>query len=193
MKLEPVRPPRRPSPRNPVVLPAGWRAPSTPWLVIGVLAAIALVGIAGLPPDAQPPAGRLAVLAIGLLAMWRVLGRVAAITTSSPEQFEDALRTRPTAGFEIAGLRAVETDVRMSTANAFGVEKRLKPVLRELARWRLQRDHGVDLDRQPEAARHVLGEGLWRLVTPADAFPEFRAPGAPLADIDAGVERLERI
>ena len=79
----------------------------------------------------------------------------------------------------------------MSTANAFGLEFRLKPVLRDLARWRLQREHGIDLDRQPEAARRVLGESLWPLVQAAAAFPEFRDPGIPLADVQAGIERLE--
>jgi hypothetical protein len=176
-----------------VRLPAGWRAPSTPWLVIGAIAVILLVGVAALPSDARSAGSRLAILVIGVLVGSRVLRRAAALTVSSPERFEDAFRAQPTTAFEIAGLRAVETDVRMSTANAFGVEMRLKPVLRDLARWRLQREHGVDLDRQPEVARGVLGEPLWRLVAPADAFPEFRAPGIPLAEVDAGVDRLERL
>jgi hypothetical protein len=196
MKLEPVRPSRGPGTRR---APATWRAPSgwrdarTPWLILGALAVVAFLVIAGLPPDSQSFASRLAILVFGLLAGWRILGRAAAVTASSPERFEDALRRPSTAGFEIAGLRAIETDVRMATANAFGVELRLKPVLRELARWRLQRDHGVDLDRQPDIARGVLGEPLWRLVAPREAFPEFRAPGVALADIQAGIDRLERL
>jgi hypothetical protein len=162
-------------------------------LVIGAIAVIALLGVAALPPDARSAWSRLAILVIGLLVAWRVLRRAVMVTASSPERFEDALRTPPSTAFEIAGLRAIETDVRMSTANAFGVEMRLKPALRDLARWRLQRDHGVDLDRQPDVARRVLGEPLWRLVAPADAFPEFRAPGVPLQDVQAAVERLERV
>jgi hypothetical protein len=153
----------------------------------------ALIAVAAAPPESRAFVSRLAILVVGLAAAWRVLGRAAAITSSSPERFEDALRMPTTTLFEIPGLRAVETDVRMATANAFGVELRLKPVLRELARWRLQRDYGVDLDRQPDAARGVLGESLWPLVAPADAFPDFRAAGASLADVDAAVDRLERL
>ncbi|HYK96302.1 MAG TPA: hypothetical protein VE011_10615 [Candidatus Dormibacteraeota bacterium] len=196
MKLEPVRPSRGPGagPRL-----GAWRAPveghapGTAWLVLGGLAILAALGIAALPADAQAPASRLAILAFSILAAWRVLGRAAKVTASSAERFEDALRTPPATVFEIPGLRAIETDVRMSTASAFGVEMRLKPALRDLARWRLERDHGVDLDRQPDAARRVLGDALWRLVAPADAFPEFRAPGVALGEVEAGVERLEGI
>ena len=190
MKLEPVGPSRGPAP---IRLPSGWRVPSRPSLVIGAVVALALLGVTTLPPDTRSAGARLAILVIGLLVAWRVLGRASVVTASSPERFEDALRKRAAEGFEISGLRAVETDVRMATANAFGVDMRLRPVFFELAQWRLERDHGVDIVLQPDAARLVLGEGLWRLVAPADAFPEFRAPGIPLADIEAGVDRLERI
>lgn len=202
MTLEPVRraakvEPVRPSPgpgrwRAPAGLP-GMRSPGTAWLVLTAVAILALLGIAALPSEAQAPAGRLAILVIGLAAAWRVLGRAVALTAPSREHFEDALRVPAAPGFEIAGLRAVETDVRMSTANAFGVEMRLKPVLRDLARWRLQRDYGIDLERQPDVAHGVLGEALWRLVAPAEAFPEFDAPGVPMAAVEAAVDRLEQI
>jgi hypothetical protein len=190
VKLEPVRPSRGPAP---IRLPSGWRAPGTPWLVIGVVAVIALFGIAALPPDARLTGGRLAIFVIGLLVAWRVLGRAAAVTASSRERFEDALLAPPASPFEVPGLRAVETDVRMATANAFGVELRLKPVLRELARWRLQRDYGIDLDREPDTARRVLGEPAWPLVAPSEAFPDFHAAGMSLAEVDAAVDRLERL
>jgi hypothetical protein len=157
------------------------------------MAVIALLAIAIVPDEARAFATRLAVFVIGLGAGWRALGRAAAITASSPEHFEDALRRPVPTRFEIPGLRAVETDVRMSTANAFGVERRLKPVLRELAAWRLRRNHGIDLDRDPEAARAVLGDRLWPLVKASDAFPEYRDPGMPLADVQAGVDRLEQV
>lgn len=38
---------------------------------------------------------------------------------------------------------------------------RLRPRLRELARHRLELDHGIDLDRQPDQARAVLGSEAW--------------------------------
>lgn len=162
-------------------------------LVLAALAGAAAIGIAFAPPESQASLARLGILALGIVAAWRVLGRSSAVTAPSPEQFEAELAQPAAPAFEIAGLRAVETDLRMSTANAYGRELRLKPILRELAGWRLARDHGVDLDRAPEASREILGEPLWELVRPAEVFPDFRAAGVPLADVQAAIDRLERI
>ncbi len=168
------------------------RAARGPLLFAG-LAAVAALAIFVSPPDGQPFAARLAILALGIVAAWKVLGRSAAVTASTPERFELDLRQPPVPVTEISGLRSVETDLRMSTASAFGLEFRLKPMLRELATWRLARNHGVDLTASPEAAKRLLGEPLWELITPADSFPEFRSPGAPLEDVEAGLDRLARI
>ncbi|HUG30589.1 MAG TPA: hypothetical protein VMQ65_08785 [Candidatus Limnocylindria bacterium] len=162
-------------------------------LVVAALAGAAAIGIAFAPPESQASLARLGILALGIVAAWRVLGRSSAVTAPSPELFEAELARPAAQSFEIAGLRAVETDLRMATSNAYGRELRLKPILRELAGWRLARNHGIDLDRAPEAARRILGEPLWELVRPADALPDFRAPGVPLADVQAGIDRLERI
>ena len=161
-------------------------------LVVAALAGAAALGIAFAPPESQASLARLGILALGAVAAWRALGRSSSVTAPSPEQFERELAQPRAPSFEIAGLRAVETDLRMSIANAFGRELRLKPILRELAGWRLARNHGVDLDRAPEAAQRILGEPLWQLVRPAEAFPDFRAPGVPLSDIQAAIDRLER-
>jgi hypothetical protein len=163
------------------------------WLAVGAVTGIAILAVIAAPSESRAFATRLAILAVGIVAGWRVLGRATAVTASSPERFEDGLRQPRAAPFEIAGLRSVDTDVRMATANAFGVEYRLKPVLRELARWRLERNHGINLDREPDAARGVLGEPLWQLTQPVDVFSDFRAPGITLAAVQAAVDRLEQI
>ena len=160
---------------------------------MAALAGAAALGIVFAPPEQQATLARLGILALGIVAAWWVLGRSSAVTAPSPEQFEVGLAQPTAAPFEIAGLRTVETELRMAIANAYGRELRLKPILRELAGWRLARNHGVDLDRAPEAAQRILGEPLWELVRPADAFPDFRAAGVPLADVQAAIDRLERI
>lgn len=162
-------------------------------ILFAALVVVAALAIVLAPGDAQPFAARVAILALGIVAAWKVLGRSAAVTASSPEQFERDLRQPLVPATEIAGLRSIETDLRMSTASAFGLEFRLKPMLRDLATWRLARNHGVDLAAAPEAARHILGEPLWDLIRPADTFPEFRSAGAPIEDVQAGLDRLERI
>jgi hypothetical protein len=157
------------------------------------LVAVAALAVVLSPADGQPFAARIAILMLGIVAAWKVLGRSAAVTASTPERFELELRQPPMPTTEIAGLRSVETDLRMSTASAFGLEFRLKPMLRDLAAWRLARNHGVDLATAPDAARQILGDPLWNLTRAAETFPEFRDPGPPIEDVDAGLDRLARI
>lgn len=156
------------------------------------LAGIALFVVAVAPPDMQGFAARVSIVVVGVVAASIAIARSTPALAASPERFEAELRQAPPDPPEIAGLRAVENDLRMSAASAFGVEFRLKPVLRDLARWRLARDHATDMDADPEAARRILGEHLWQLVRPTEAFPEMRAPGVPLADLQAPITWLER-
>lgn len=158
----------------------------------GVLAAFAVAAIAFAPPDAQPGATRLAILALGIVAAWPLARRSAAVTRSTPERFETELRQPAAVATEIASLRAVDNTVRLGSASAFGLELRLKPLLRELARWRLLQNRGVDLDASPEAARRIMGEPLWRL-TQAGHLERYGAPGVPIAELQTSVDQLERI
>ena len=70
------------------------------------------------------------------------------------------------------------------------------PVLLRIAADRIQRRHGVDLARQPEAARHLLGEELWQLVVAQQAGRDrastTRNPPSP-AEMENLVARLEAI
>lgn len=162
-------------------------------VLLAALALVSALAIAFTPAHAQPLVVRIVIVVVGIVAAWKLLGRSAAVTASSPERFELDLRRPPVPVTEIAGLRSVETDLRMSAASAFGMEFRLKPMLRDLASWRLSRNHGIDMAAQPEAARQVLGDPLWDLIRAADTFPEFRDPGAPVEAVQAGLDRLERI
>jgi hypothetical protein len=93
----------------------------------------------------------------------------------------------------IPGIRAVEMAVRLSTASAQDFEVRMKPMLRDLAGWRLLGNRGVDIDTKPEAARRILGEPLGRLVDATAEPPPFGARGPSLPDLDAALDQLERI
>ena len=161
-------------------------------LVAALVGAVTLV-IVFAPPEMQASGARLAIVVVGVVAAWRVLGRSAAVTASSPERFDLELRRPPDAPAEISGLRSIETDLRMAEASAFGLEFRLKPLLRELATWRLMRNHGIDMAVAPDAARGILGDRLWELTRAAAELPEFRDPGITLAEIQAGVDRLEGV
>jgi hypothetical protein len=169
-------------------LPAVGREP----IAFAALAGAALLAYFLAPPNLQGAVARLAILLIGIVAAWRVLGRSGAITASTTERFNLDLSPPAVPRTEIGGLRSVETALRMATASAFGLETMLKPRLRELARWRLQRNHAVNLDTSPDVAQRILEDRLWHLVRPDGSGTEFGGPGIPLDDLEAAIDQLER-
>ena len=162
-------------------------------LAIVVLAALAGLAIAFAPADARAPVTRLVILVGGIMAAAVLFRRSAAATRSTPERFDADLRQATAAPSEIPSLRSVHNTLALATASAFGTERRLKPLLRELAAWRLMSSRGIDMVATPEAARAALGEPLWRSIHPVDDPVEHGAPGIPLADVQASLEQLERI
>jgi hypothetical protein len=136
---------------------------------------------------------RLAILAVGILPASWLVRRFASATRSTPERFEAELRKPVANSADIPGLRAVDHTLRMALGSSFGVEFMLKPLLRELASWRLMRNRGIDIDVTPELARQLVGEPLWSLIEPGEPVRDYSAPGIPLADVRTSIEQLERI
>jgi hypothetical protein len=92
------------------------------------------------------------------------------------------VRTRPNE------LVRVERDLVLSVSNAGELHARLLPQLREVATARLAARH--DLAR----ARELLGEDAWELLREDRPAPDDRAaPGLPLRDIAALVDRVEAL
>lgn len=163
------------------------------------LAAVAVLAIAAvgviqvLPPDTRLGATRIGVFVVGITIATLYLRRSGSVTASTPERFEVELRQPKETLPSVAGLRAVEMTVRLSTANATDFDVRLRPLLRDLARWRLLANRGVDMDRAPDVARRVMGEPLNSLIDEPDEPVPFRSPGVPLVRIDAALDQLEQI
>ena len=85
-------------------------------------------------------------------------------------------------------------DVQQSVASSFHLHMRLRPILREIAAHRLSMRFGVDLDREPERARELIGVEAWELVRPERPPPSDRlAPGPSASHLSKVVEELERI
>jgi hypothetical protein len=115
------------------------------------------------------------------------------------------------AGFELAArwppapeddrpvsLREIEFAVRFATLDvgSYELHYRLRPILRDLAEYRLRRHELVDLDSpgRAAAARALLGEDLWEVVRADRPVPaDRRGPGISVADAVAFVERLESL
>jgi hypothetical protein len=82
----------------------------------------------------------------------------------------------------------------MAGSAAFDVHFRLRPTVTELATELLSSRRGIDLRRDPEDARAVLGEDVWSLVEPDRVAPTDRhARGLDEDEADRLLTALERI
>jgi len=93
-----------------------------------------------------------------------------------------------------AGLEEVERAVDFAVWNPVDLNRRLRPLLREVAAHRLQARRGIDIERDPKTARRLLGEVAWDLAGPppapvADGRPAFAGP----AEIRETIQRLEEL
>jgi hypothetical protein len=93
----------------------------------------------------------------------------------------------------IAELDRIDRLVVLGAANEFDFHYRLRPLLRQIATERLYGRHGVDLDRDPERARALLGDGLWEAVRPDREVGRRAAPGLPPTELVHHVARLEQL
>jgi hypothetical protein len=118
---------------------------------------------------------------------------LAAFPSSEAGRFDAAMRPAvraPTA--QPPSLLHLERLSRLATATAADVHFRLRPLLRELAAARLQLQWGIELDRDADEARRLLGEDLYAVVRPDREPPVDRfGPGMPVEQLAAFVRRLE--
>ena len=103
---------------------------------------------------------------------------------------EEMSRRRPSDSGELTLVNEVE----QSSASALHLHVRLRPILREIAAHRLWMRFGVDLDREQERARELVGANAWELVRPERLPPSDRlARGPAPADLRVVVDELERL
>jgi hypothetical protein len=107
---------------------------------------------------------------------------------------DPALRPRRRAVPRIPELEKIEREVILGQATAFDLHFRLRPTLRRIASELLRSRRGIDLDREPEAARRVLGDETWELVRgDREPPPERFGPGLELAALRRVVGTLETV
>jgi hypothetical protein len=156
-------------------------------LAAGVMIALLLAGSArGLALLAY-------VLFMGAVALVLLAGRLRnALPPAVP--FERLLATAPQ---RVEPVRQLETIMRALVAVAWSqaeLHYRLAPMVREIAAARLSRSHGVDLDRQPERARSLLGDGrVSELVGPRHGPLDNRYGGWSRQDLGELLDELEGI
>jgi hypothetical protein len=93
----------------------------------------------------------------------------------------------------IAELDRIDRLVVLGGANEFDLHYRLRPLLRQIATERLHDLYGLDLDREPERARALLGEELWAVVRPDREVGRRSWPGLPAVELAGHVARLEQL
>lgn len=150
------------------------------WVVVAVGIALVVV-IAGWRPRVEYVLALAVVGAVATVALRR-LG-----ATMTEAMWPSAFPPRPVAPGIDHRVSALETLLRRSVEDPTAYERRLRPLLEDLAAHRLRRSHGVDLATQPEAARRLLGDETWALVTqPAGS----RVVPAQLERAVAAIEHL---
>jgi hypothetical protein len=113
---------------------------------------------------------------------------------SGPSSFDRALADMARRYPADSGELLLVNDVKQSTANSFHLHVRLRPILRQIAAHRLWMRFGVELDRERERARELVGPHAWELVRPERPPPVDRLAAGPRpAELRAVVEDLERI
>ena len=165
-------------------------------LPLAVVASVALAVVLFLLPGRRHLAVDVYVLVLGALGL---AAAVRATRAASPDVHEPALAAELEDPLDVPPerpreLERLEREVYLSLGSSFYLHHRLRPVLREIASHRLLRNHGVDIDARPDAARKLLGEQAWGWLRADRAEPRDRwSPGPPLRELRDVVDALERI
>jgi hypothetical protein len=177
---------------------ARWRG-ARPELVVGaiVVVAAAVAGYAVAGPQA------LAIVVIVAAALALVIFRILVPAALPPSDI--------TGGSDDLAARSSFTqywhylaDLRDGIAVQPAYQSRLRPSLEHLLAARLAERHGVNLYREPEAARQLLCRSgrdadLWAWIDPAQAGPgqatvgASQPPGIPRRVLERLVNRLEQL
>jgi hypothetical protein len=164
-------------------------------MVPSLVAVAALVTLLALPTLSRSRALAIWIVIVTAIALL-VLVRRSRDAAASPhsQRFEAALRGRPVAPVPPVELLRTERQLELGIASADHAHRRLLPLLRTAAAARIGSRHGVELERQPERARLLLGEEVWELLRPDRPEPVDRhRPGVPRARIVSVIERLEQL
>jgi hypothetical protein len=152
---------------------------------VAVVVALALTGVGNGVPLL------IYVLFIAALLFAWLVGRLRTSLPAAPRF--DQLLSRPDPGqTEVEQLETIRRWVFLAGATRADLF-RLRPPVREIVAARLSRRWGVDLEREPEHARELLGDGsVWELVRPDPVSPrDTYAPGWSQRELERLVEELE--
>lgn len=102
-------------------------------------------------------------------------------------------RARPPSTSRPSQLLRIERIVERSSESGLTAHAQLRPLLSEIAEARLAR-RGLQLSRDHDEARRLLGPKTWELVRPDRPQPtDRRAPGVAPRELEAVLDSLETL
>ena len=134
------------------------------------------------------------VLFLGAVTLVGLIGQLRAALPSAP-RFERLLGAAAEQVEPVGQLETIKRGLAAAGWSQGELHYRLAPMVREVAAARLSRRHGIDLDRQPELARTLIGEGrVWELVRPGRERPDnWYAAGWSRRELEELLDELEGI
>jgi hypothetical protein len=133
----------------------------------------------------------LALAALALVFLVNRLGRALPRKT-----FSWSPRSRePLKEHSIAQLEKIEQALTAARWNESHLHESLRPIVREIVAARLRRHHRVDLDRAPDRAHTIVGDGYaWNLARPDREAPlDPRARGWSRGELEKLIDELEAL
>jgi hypothetical protein len=151
---------------------------------LGGLAAGAIGGVTAYEAGAPAPWIVGVACLIGVLLVGVLLAALADYHPPAGAPVGDFPR-KPT-DRESGGLRRVERTIETGLRDVDRFNLRVRPWLVHLAEQRLVHRAGIDLTREPDAARDLLGADLWQLTQqPRTTAPTQREVGEWIARLEA--------
>jgi hypothetical protein len=159
------------------------------------LPTIALVIVAAVAPGRLGLAAYVYGLVVAGIALLAVLTALHRAYPPPRRSLVDEALERPVREEEyLTELARLEREVTLGVSSSYDLHFRLRPTLRETASGLLAVRRGIDLDRQPDRARAVLGDDAWQLVRPDLEPPTDRlARGIDPETLRTVIEALEAV
>lgn len=157
---------------------------------IATLALLIAIALAGADRGVALYAYVLALTALALALLRQQIRTALPATVPLDRRLQ---RTQPR-DERVIQLETLSRRIGAAETSSFDLHYRLRPLLREIAAARLARQHGIELDRQPDRSQALVGEQLWELIRPERQPPEQRfAKGISPTRIRELIDELEAI
>ena len=138
------------------------------WLAREVSLLTAAAGfLAAVRPGWWPVVTAVWLVAVSVLVVVTALAEMLDRWPQEPSPAVDERRSAQRLPGRTTHLREIEHANDFLLAVEYQLQPFLRQRLREIAADRLLVGHNVDLDRQPERSRRLLGAEVWQLVRPA--------------------------